>query len=250
MTRLAVLSDLHVEKAGWNPPPLDDADLVVLAGDVGWGLTGIAWIAAHLAGRPVVLVAGNREHWHHPPGTDPIAALRHAAAEVPGLRLLQDDRLDIAGVTLLGCTLWTDFAGGEMDAAAVMEQAGGSMPDYRLGQGPDGTALSPAQVLAWHRRSRAFLEAELARPRGDRPMIVVSHHAPTPLVLPRRRPTHVPQIASFSGLDEMIGRHQPQLWIHGHTHADSDLMLGATRILSRQRGGPENETFAPLMVEV
>lgn len=251
MIRLAVLSDLHVEKGPYRLPAFE-ADLVVLAGDVGWGPEGVRWIADHLGGRPTVYVAGNREHWHHCAGCDPLAALQAAARGVPNLHFLADGRMDFTfgGRTLrvLGATLWTDFT-LEGDPRGAMAQAEASMPDYKHGRGADGTRLTAAQVVAWNRASVAFLRQELAAPFAGT-TVVVTHHAPAAASLRRRRPDHVPTIGSVTPLDDLIAAHGPDLWVHGHTHWSCDYMLGGTRVLSNQRGEPENEAFAPLLVEV
>ena len=75
-------------------------------------------------------------------------------------------------------------------------------------------------------------------------------HAPAAASLRRRRPEHVPTTASVTRLDELIDRHGPTLWVHGHTHWNCDYRLGETRIVTNQRGEPENDGFAPLIVEV
>lgn len=248
--RLAILSDLHVEKGPYQPPPLD-ADLVVLAGDIGWGVEGAAWIAGHIPG-PAVYVAGNREYWHHRAGADPLTELRQATKRVPNLRFLQDDEAVIQTATgslrVLGCTLWTDYA-LTGDAAGVMARAQGAMPDYRNGRGPGGAVLTADQVAAWNRDSVAFLTTALARP-FDGPTLVVTHHLPSAAGLKAPRPDHAPTTASVTRLDALIARDGPALWVHGHSHWDCDYRLGATRIVSRQRGTPENECFQPLFIEI
>ncbi|MGE5505818.1 MAG: metallophosphoesterase [Actinomycetota bacterium] len=247
MTKLLIMSDLHVEKGDFIPPPID-ADLVVLAGDIGWGLDGVAWIARHLGGCPAVYVAGNREHWHHPQGCDPAAEIRRAAAEIPNLHFLQNDTLvlDLPGgpIRVLGCTLWGDFS---LDGTpeASMACAAETMPDYKHGNAPDGSRLTPADTVAANRASVAFLTEALRR-HDPRPTIVVTHHVPSERSLPRRKPGNVPQAASVTHLDTLVAAHGPDLWIHGHTHADCDYHIGRTRVLSRQRGGPDCVDFEPL----
>ncbi|CAA7616371.1 serine/threonine protein phosphatase [Magnetospirillum sp. UT-4] len=249
--RLAILSDLHVEKGPYAPPPFE-ADLVVLAGDIGWGGEGVAWIADHLHGRPAVYVAGNREYWHHKGGADPHGELRAAAARVPGLAFLHDDEVvfELAGrrLRVLGCTLWTDWA-LTGDPEGAMAKAAASMPDYKNGRGPGGVALVPAQTRAWSGASAAFLERALTTP-FDGTTLVVTHHLPTARSLKALRPEHVPTTASVTGLDALIEAHGPEIWVHGHSHWDCDYRLGRTRMVSNQRGAPENEGYRPLMVEV
>jgi predicted phosphodiesterase len=247
MTKLLIMSDLHVEKGEFLPPPLD-ADLVVLAGDIGWGLDGMAWVARHLQGRPAVYVAGNREYWHHAAGAAPVAELRRAAAAVPNLYFLENDavvlNLPRGALRVLGCTLWGDFS-LDGDAAATMARAAETMPDYKHGNAPSGARLTPADTLAANRASVTFLTQTLRR-ADPVPTIVVTHHVPSERSLPRRKPGNVPQAASVTHLDELIAGHGPDLWVHGHTHADCDYHLGRTRVISRQRGGPDCVDFEPL----
>ena len=37
----------------------------------------------------------------------------------------------------------------------------------------------------------------------------------------------------------IIEKHQPALWVYGHTHECDDQMIGRTRIISNQRGYPD-----------
>lgn len=251
MIRLAIMSDLHVEKGPYHPPALD-ADLWILAGDIGWGPEGVQWIAANLHGAPCAYVAGNREHWHWGEGIDPVAELRRASAAVPGLRFLQDEvteyRFGARRLRILGATLWTDYA-LEGDAEGVMRVCQDKMPDYRNGRGSDGHILTAAQVRAWNRASVGFLDKALAQP-FDGDTIVVTHHCPTASSLKARRPEHWPTTASVTELDGLIAARQPLMWVHGHTHWDCDHAIGRTRIVTRQRGTPENEDFTPLAVEI
>lgn len=248
MIRLAVMSDLHLESGGF-PVMHPACDLVVLAGDIGIGTAGLAYAAA-LAPLPVIYIPGNREHWGH--AEAPIPALRYAAAGLGNIHLLHDDAVDLAvhgrRLTVLGCTLWTDFArDGPDTVAATMAAAEASMPDYRNIMAGPGQPLTAETVLGWHRASRAWLADRLAAPRHG-PVVVVSHHPPSVRSSAKVTPGHVGQITSVSALDGLIAAHGPDLWIHGHTHSDCDYAIGGTRILSRQRGGTANTAFAPLIV--
>jgi predicted phosphodiesterase len=117
MTRILVLSDLHIEFGPLTVPQID-VDVVILAGDVHVGSDAPAW-ADDLARRldaPVVLVAGNHEHYGSWRSTErsmdqTITAYRAAAAASAGrLVFLERDTVEIAGCTIIGATLWTDFA--------------------------------------------------------------------------------------------------------------------------------------------
>ena len=102
--KIHVLSDLHTEFAAFAPPRTE-ADVIVLAGDIGVGAEGIEWAAGTFPDRPVVYVTGNHEYYGHDIGL--AADLRDAAPD--NVRVLENAAIEIDGVRFLGSTLWTDF---------------------------------------------------------------------------------------------------------------------------------------------
>ena len=107
------------------------------------------------------------------------------------------------------------------------------------------TARLHAESVAWLRR--ALAKCDRAR------TIVVTHHAPSAR---SEAPYHAdsPLKAAFaSGLDSLVGQSGVPLWIHGHTHYNVDYVMGSTRVLTNQRGYPEElcKGFNPsLVVEI
>lgn len=104
--KLYVLSDLHLEFSTFEPFKTD-ADVVVLAGDIGKGTSGIEWARNAFPDKEIVYVPGNHEFY----GTqrpETLAGMR-IAAQKNGVHLLDKDELVIGNVHFLGCTLWTDF---------------------------------------------------------------------------------------------------------------------------------------------
>jgi Icc-related predicted phosphoesterase len=83
--------------------------------------------------------------------------------------------------------------------------------------------------------------------------IVVTHHAPSAR---SEAPFHKnsPLRAAFaSELDELVATSGVPLWIHGHTHYNANYAIGSTRVLTNQRGYPDEPCtgFDPgLIVEV
>jgi predicted phosphodiesterase len=60
--RLLILSDLHNEFEPFEPVHTD-ADVVILAGDIGTKARAAQWAASAFGSLPVVLVAGNHDLW-------------------------------------------------------------------------------------------------------------------------------------------------------------------------------------------
>jgi 3',5'-cyclic AMP phosphodiesterase CpdA len=244
--RLYVLSDLHLEREGFAPPPVD-ADVVVLAGDISVGTRGVQWAREWVDGRPALYVVGNHELYGHSlPGL--IDELREAAAGT-SIHVLENDELIVDGVRFLGCTLWSDFEfDGPERRAEAMLLSERVVNDY--GQiSTDGRALAPEDTRRLHVASRAWLETRLAQAHPG-PTVVVTHHAP----LIRSRPSS-PTLRALAGafvsdVTPLMGGDRVALWIFGHTHRIADLELRGTRVISNPRGYPHQPVagFDPALV--
>ena len=75
--RLHILNDLHIE-FGVFTPPATDADIVVLAGDIGVGVKGLHWAAERFTDHPLIYVPGNHEFYASRHNTDRRAQSRSA----------------------------------------------------------------------------------------------------------------------------------------------------------------------------
>ena len=117
--KVRILSDLHLEFAVLLPPSID-ADVVVLAGDIGVGLDGLAWARNSFPGVPVIYVPGNHEYYGH--DIELRSDLRRQSND--GLYVLDDEAIELQGVRFVGSTLWTDFAlNGTADQSIAMMKA-------------------------------------------------------------------------------------------------------------------------------
>ena len=113
--KLNILSDLHLSQ-GELPLPENDADLVILAGDLGRPARAVAW-AARIA-KPVLYVPGNHEFYG---GSldGRIAELRELCAGT-SVRLLHDEEVEIAGARILGPA--QPIHGGLQVAAVILDR--------------------------------------------------------------------------------------------------------------------------------
>ncbi len=234
--RLHVLSDLHLEQRPALPPAID-ADVIVLAGDIGTGTGGIQWAQRWSGGRDVLYLAGNHEFYGHAL-PDLINELRDSAAGT-SVHVLENDELILGGVRFLGCTLWSDFEfDGRARRAASMAACEQIVNDYRLIRfGTDRRALGARDTLAVHEASRGWLAERLAQPYNG-PTVVITHHAP---VIQGRPPE--PELRALAGafasdLTQMMGHDRVALWIFGHTHRRADLVFRGTRVVSNPLGYP------------
>ena len=116
---------------------------------------------------------------------------------------------------------------------------------------PRWLRFRPQEALLLHRRSVAFIAAELAKPFAG-PTVVVTHHAPHMGSVHPRYESDLLSAAYVSDLGEIFDAGQPALWVHGHVHSSFDYRVGDTRVLCNPHGyGSENLGFDPaLVVEV
>ena len=254
--KILVMSDLHLEtdplpffRAGRHPG--DEADVVILAGDIDEGTFGLRWARTSFPKHEIIYVAGNHEYYL---GVmeEVQAAMVKCAGEL-GIHLLENSSVELQGVRFLGCTLWTDFElMGASRRQELMERAGVAMNDYRLirrwrGEGPmvKQSKLQPDQTRQIHLDSVYWLEQALGEGSVGN-SVVVTHHAPHPNSIPERYRQNILSGAFVSDLTRLMGR--SRLWIHGHMHDCMDYEVCGTRIVCNprgylRRGVPENDRF-------
>lgn len=255
--KIRILSDLHLEFARWRPPKADE-DIVVLAGDVGEGRSGIAWARKYFSDRMIVYVPGNHEYYGR--DLDELRAGLRESGRAHCVHVLDGDEVLLDGVRFLGATLWTDFGIAGNDPKTVeqaMRHCETGMTDFHVIR-RRGSSLRPEDTREIHQAQRDWLRRALmgctAMGQGHAgPTVVVTHHAPS-----RRSigPQHVGSLlnASFaSDLTELMGPHVA-LWIHGHMHDSIDYIECGTRVVCNPRGYlpfEPNPQFDPtLIVEV
>jgi predicted phosphodiesterase len=249
--KLNILSDLHLS-LGALEIPRNDADAVILAGDIARPRDAFSWALAF--DKPVLYIPGNHEFYG---GSIPGAAdeLKRLCAGTD-IRVLDNDEVVIAGVRFLGTTLWTDFmlfGEGEMRTAA-MQQACIFMRDFsRIRVGEAGQALfTPTDSAALFKLQAEWLEGKLSEPHAG-PTVVITHHAPSRMSIHPRFAGSLLNACFVSDAERLIKKGRACLWIHGHTHDSFDYVLNGTRVVCNPRGYAkdgtnENPQFDPNFV--
>jgi predicted phosphohydrolase len=239
-----------------EPHTFCQADVIILAGDIGEWLNGLEWARNRFKHQEIVYVAGNHEYYD-----SDLAILDELQAKAKELDIhfLENDSVIINGVRFLGCTLWTDFDGYSSEE---INRAWSTMNDYKyiycrlwwsvqrnreealqLMQ-PDSTFgfapeyFSPTVAYLLHKRSLDWLQQQLDQ-HYDGQTVVVTHHAPT-----MRSTTNA---AYGSNLEKFLKMNSSKidLWCHGHIHKSVDYEVAGVRIACNARGYPTPMGLSP-----
>ena len=246
---IQLLSDLHLEtQPGFEARPAPEADLLVLAGDVGsyqYGsrLPGADFGLERFSPRrgwpvPVFYVPGNHEY--DAVDFDSTQARLRETCERLGITWLDRESLVFGGVRFVGATLWSDFDALAAQAAPAQrlkarEKAFRAANWYlrTTGTTRHGQPWLAEQVREEALASQQWLRAALRQPFAGT-TVAVTHFAPS---LRSADPRYglVPGTAGFcNSLDELLP--MASVWLHGHLHCPSDYVHHGCRVVANPLG--------------
>ncbi|MCW8328720.1 metallophosphoesterase [Photobacterium sp. SDRW27] len=236
--RVQYQSDLHLE---FMPEPADysipqtDADVIVLAGDIGvrCDVRYIDWVLSQTRNKFTIVVAGNHEPYQST-WQKCIRSWRNATRGTH-VHFLECESIEAFGARFLGATLFTDYdLFGSHDESMICAAAG--LNDHRqVCVEPTFRAFTPSDALEKHIAAIDFLEAELGKPYIGK-TVVVTHHAPSPRCLAQSFRDHYLAPAYASDLEHIMVKHEITAWFHGHLHYSVDFQVHHTRVLCNPRG--------------
>lgn len=248
---IQVLSDLHLElcrQYATFEVPKTGAYYLILAGDIG-RLVDYEPLLGFLEGlvssyRRIFYVLGNHEFYTmtYEDGIREAERLEKEPRLSGKVTILHrtrwdEDALDspVPGLTILGCTLWTQVTPESRDAVGRAISDFKYIKDWTV----DTHNQMHAEEVAWLREQVA------ATQQSRRTVLVVTHHVPT--VEGTSRPKYasspwasafateliVPESEDGAGAKSWDG---VSAWIYGHTHYSNDFVRGGVRLVANQRG--------------
>jgi predicted phosphodiesterase len=252
--KLNILSDLHLSLGALDIPE-NDADVVILAGDIARPKEAASWASGFA--KPELYFLGNHVFYGSSfAGT--VDELKQLCAGT-NIRVLDNDEVIVEGVRFLGTTLWTDFmlfGEGEKRAAATQEALRFMRDFSRIRVGEAAEALfTPADSAALFNIHAGWLGSKLAEQYAG-PTVVITHHAPSRKSIHPKFADSLLNACFVSDAERLIDGSCARLWIHGHTHDSFDYMLNGTRVVCNPRGyakdgANENPLFnANFLVEI
>ena len=265
MARFVLWSDLHLETQGFQLPAKDafagPIDGVLLAGDIDTGQAlchlDFAEKVAQAYDVPVIMVLGNHEFY----GCEVHHLLECQAHRLEDLKdrghdihVLDGSAITIAGVRIVGATLWTDFNLFSQQSASARRAGESGMNDYRLIKiDEDGLRpIRPQDTIEMHRYDKAAIIGHLSR-LFPGPTIVMTHHLPVAQAIDPRQSGNLLDAAFASDLMDEIKSLDFDIWVYGHKHwvNEPEILISGRhkKFCANPRGYPGEKTcFNPLKV--
>lgn len=265
--KIYLCSDVHIEFGPLEVHNKDNADVLILSGDIvvakelrHWSPDGILELSKHGNNfinffeqcsskfKDVIYVMGNHEHYNGD-FAESESILRKVCNHFGNIHLLEKEIKTINDITFIGGTLWTDM---NKEDSLTLYHISRNMNDFRIvkdSRNPvhfrdtDGnfhtrtSTFSPETAVEEHKKMLQYIST-IVEGKHDQKFVVVGHHAPSKLsTKPRYQNDTLMNGGYSSDLSEFIlDRRQIKLWTHGHTHDVFDYMIGTTRIVCNPRG--------------
>ena len=241
------MSDLHLEFYSPEkevlsiPSHEDDAEsTLILAGDIGV-ISKARTIKPFLLKcadqfKHVIYVAGNHE-FYNGCMTNGIDVLSEYVKSLNNVHVLDNRSIFIDGIKIIGSTMWTDF---NKNDPLIKTMAKSFMSDYELIRHTDKLGnwvrITPDLIYDHHIKAVEFIETELSN--SDVDTVVVTHHMPSFLSVHSKYAGKQSNFFFASELYDLICKHKPKVWVHGHTHDSMDYMIEETNVVCNPKGYP------------
>jgi predicted phosphodiesterase len=267
--KIAVCSDLHLEFDTLTLENTENAQVLILGGDI--------CVAADLMDKDdagifdrfdrsrglheffqmccrnfshVVYIAGNHEHYNGDYAKT-FEILRTRLAYLPNLHILDKEVFVLDDITFIGGTLWTDM---NQEDSMTLRHIKGMMNDFRCVKNSNrevsfkdyegkfqtrAATFCPEDAVTDHKKMLQYIDVVTqVLGKNTNKYVVVGHHAPSKASThPRYKNEELMNGAYSSDLNDFIlDRPCIKLWTHGHTHEDFDYLVGSTRVVCNPRG--------------
>lgn len=240
--KLAICSDLHLEIGKISLSNTENADVLILAGDIiveqqydfnknyresEKYYTFFNEISERFPN--VIYIFGNHEYYY---GNlqHSVNNLKDVLKSFSNIHILNNENLIIDDVKFIGSTLWTSLNNSSPVTNFYVQS---SMNDYRHIRNGEYKLLA-SDTVEENRKSFNYICENINHEK----VVVITHHAPSyQLVNDRHGSNSELKHAYYNNYDQfIIDNPQIKAWIFGHTHDKHDITIGETRVLSNPRG--------------
>jgi predicted phosphodiesterase len=236
--RIALFSDLHIDHYKDGARRFSDdlaehgmaanVDVAVLAGDIADGRISDQYAtvfrAVRALARHIIIVTGNHDYYK----SDLARSHRTIEVAISGLQThgidnihhLHRSNVDICGRRFHGHTMW--YRDSSSNAAFQHH-----MNDHYYIPSLNDWVYEENE--AWEAYFRAHVQP------GD---VVVTHHLPSMRSVPRQYKTSPTNRFFVCDMEDLVRRHRPALWLHGHTHEPCNYVIDPNQCDGCRAGRP------------
>lgn len=235
--KIQYASDLHLEfgeNSKWlkSNPLLPSADILVLAGDIGYlgdanYVTHPFWDKVSEGFKNVIVIPGNHELYKF----YDINELHEGWNQEirPNVHIHYNSVIKLDDTTeLIASTLWSKIPPGE---EYITEQCVSDFKRIRNGE----LRLSSERFNEEHTRCHNFIKKAVNGSEAKN-IVVVTHHVPSFALMAEEFKNSSINGAFTSELGNFIADSRINCWIYGHSHRNIDAIIGDTRCVSNQLG--------------
>ena len=240
MTSIALHSDLHLERQilplGW----LEEVpDILILAGDIiriDESYKFLTYLADKYKDMQILYVTGNHEYYDIENILEAERILKASLEPHERIHFLQNDVIEINGIRFLGTTGWS-----RMLSLGIEKQLEGkylvgySINDFRL-IGYEDRIFTVDDCIELGEQQYEWLKTELSKESSCKYTVVITHFSPSLELRNTQFPIDEMSAYFHASFDDLIEEYQPDIWMFGHTHANFDILMGKTRVMSNQKG--------------
>ena len=219
--RIQIVSDLHLEFSDINIKNTNNADVLILGGDI--------------------MVASKVHKPESEYGIRFRDFLKRVSFQFPHVIYIMGNHEFYHGKFYAGIDYMNKFDPLTLHAVRDM------MMDYRaINNDKAGfRKLKPADTCERHKLTLDYIKLVVDENK-DKKCVVVGHHSPSfQSVSDEYKSEYLMNGAYHSSLEEvMLDRPQIKLWTHGHTHHPFDYVIGETRVFCNPRGYHQEYGFS------
>jgi predicted phosphodiesterase len=240
MTSIALHSDLHLERQilpiGW----LEEVpDILILAGDIvriDESYKFLTYLADKYKDMKILYVTGNHEYYDIENMLEAERILKASLKSHERIHFLQNDTIEINGIRFLGTTGWSRMLSLDIDKQLEAKYlVGYSINDFRL-IGYEDRIFTVDDCIELGEQQYEWLKAELSKDTGCIHTVVITHFSPSLKLRNTQFPIDEMSAYFHASFDDLIEQYQPDIWMFGHTHANFDVQIVKTRVISNQKG--------------
>lgn len=267
MAKITPLSDIHLEFSFFDIRNTQNADFLVLSGDIliaedlhdcprTTDTSNIFYRSSQQRLRAdtyrkflqqasqefehVIYIAGNHEFYYGKWYTA-LDYLREECKEY-GIHFLECNSVNFEEhqLTFIGGTLWTDMNNRD---PITMHSIKSIMNDYNFirNDRDNYRRIDPLDTVKRHQETVKYIEHSIKASKSIHPthkIIVVGHHGPTWASVPAQyKQQTISNGAYVSDLSQVILDHpEIVLWTAGHTHEAYQYTIGSTKVVCNPRG--------------